>query len=113
MTAPLTNTRRHTFDNCLNHSCVCPSILCSVTNGQCQDPGQTLSLIFYVVIWDAVQAPVESLCYRRGRSAFVEGLFLGSLKFFLGLEPVVKFRAGLIASRDVEFVCPLPDSFFE
>ena len=44
---------------------------------------------------------------------FVEGLLFGSLDLFLGLEPVVKFRAGLIASQDVEFVCPLPDSFFE
>ena len=46
-------------------------------------------------------------------SVFVENLFLCTLNLFLGLKPVVKFRAGLIASQDIEFVCSFLDSFFE
>ena len=44
---------------------------------------------------------------------------LGSGPFFLGsdlrfgLEPVIEFRAGLIASLDVEFVRSMADAFFE
>jgi hypothetical protein len=32
--------------------------------------------------------------------------------FFLGLEPVVYFRTGLIASPEIEFVSSASDSFF-
>jgi len=42
---------------------------------------------------------------------FVYGFILKEL--FFSLEPVVQFRTGLITSPDVEFVCPLPDLFFE
>jgi len=49
------------------------------------------------------------------RTTYCQGdpLFLGSAAFLFGLLPVIKFRAGLIASQDVEFVNSALDSFFE
>ena len=46
----------------------------------------------------------------RRFKGFVNGLFLGSVDLFFGLEPVVKLRARLVASLDVEFVGSSPDS---
>jgi hypothetical protein len=38
---------------------------------------------------------------------------LDAANLLFGLEPVVEFRAGLIAFSDIEFVGAAPDSFFE
>ena len=50
---------------------------------------------------------------RRPGISFLGSLFLGSANLLFGLEPVVQFRAGLIAPQDVQFVGPALDSFFE
>jgi len=42
-----------------------------------------------------------------------DGFFLSLLNLLFGLEPVVEFRAGLIASLELEFVSSLSDSLFE
>lgn len=47
------------------------------------------------------------------KSAFVDRVFLGPANLFFGLEPVVQFRTGLIASLNVEFMSSSSDSFFE
>jgi hypothetical protein len=43
---------------------------------------------------------------------FVESFFLHSKNLFFGLEPVVNFRARLIAAQDVELVGPATDLVF-
>src|SRR6266852_8246417 len=40
-------------------------------------------------------------------------LFLSVKRLFFGLEPVIKFGAGLIAVLDIEFVSAAADAFFE
>jgi dipeptidyl aminopeptidase/acylaminoacyl peptidase len=50
----------------------------------------------------------QGICFISG--VFVYGFILKEL--FFSLEPVVQFRTGLITPPEVEFVGPLPDSFF-
>ena len=38
---------------------------------------------------------------------------LGLQDLFFGLQPIVEFRAGRASARDVKFVSPLPDTFFQ
>ena len=42
-----------------------------------------------------------------------ERFFLASRYFFLGLEPVVEFRAGLVTALNLEFVHSALNLFFE
>jgi hypothetical protein len=42
-----------------------------------------------------------------------ERFFLASQYFFLGLEPVVEFRAGLVTALNLEFVRSALNLFFE
>jgi len=50
---------------------------------------------------------------RRPGISFLGSLFLGSANLLFGLEPVVEFRAGLIALLNVEFIGSSSYSFFE
>ena len=45
--------------------------------------------------------------------ALVDGFFFGSADLLFSLEPVVDFRAGLIAALDVEFMRSAADTLFE
>ena len=47
------------------------------------------------------------------KSAFVDRVFFGLANLLFGLEPVVEFRTGLIASLNVEFMGSSSDSLFE
>jgi hypothetical protein len=46
-------------------------------------------------------------------TSFVDRFLFGSADLIFGLDPVVYFRTGLIASLEVEFVGSVPDSLFE
>ena len=52
-------------------------------------------------------------CCRGLKSVSLSSLFLGSANLLFGLEPVIEFRAGLIASLNVEFIGSSSDSLFE
>src|SRR5437879_13551782 len=56
--------------------------------------------------------PLVAMC-RGLKSVFPGSLFLGSANLLFGLEPVVEFRAGLIALEDVQLVGSPPDSLFK
>src|SRR6266705_181664 len=61
------------------------------------------------------KGPAASCCYvaEALESVFPGSLFLGSANLLFGLEPVVEFRAGLIALLNVEFIGSSSYSFFE
>ena len=46
-------------------------------------------------------------------SSFLDSFLFGSANFLFGLEPVVEFGAGLIASLNVQFIGSPLDSFVE
>jgi hypothetical protein len=48
---------------------------------------------------------------RELKSDFRDGLLLGAANLLFGLEPVVEFRAGLIAFSDIAFVGSSPYAF--
>jgi hypothetical protein len=55
---------------------------------------------------------VLSLCRKLLHAVELDLARERGQNFFLGLEPVVYFRTGLITSPEVEFVSSASDSFF-
>ena len=49
--------------------------------------------------------------WERLFRGLVDGLLHGAPDLLFGLEPVIEFRAGLIAALDVEFIRSAADSF--